>query len=135
MAKVPNSIEFCGIRLVRFGYRPRAAVKVYVGSTTLVLLKNGNVACSSDKPFEYEKRGYYRSPLDRGYVSKSLVDDLLKLGAVTKQDHKTHVALAYLRERTRKQRRAAEQIMIDAETLNIALPKKFQTALTKAGAL
>lgn len=119
MARGPNSVEFCGVKLVRWGYRPRRAVKVMLGYCTLALLKNGSVACSADSPFDNRKRGWRRDPQGQTYLNEHLANDLLELGAITKAQHTAHMAKFKARLTRRKIRAAANDILNNAGLLGI----------------
>jgi hypothetical protein len=121
MAKKPHSVEFCGVKLVRWGYRPRNCVKVVIGQYTLALLKNGAVACSSDKPFEVRSRAFMRDPDSYVFLSKYLADDLFALGAITAKVRDEHKQRISERLEKRKARDAATAVRDGAKLFGISL--------------
>jgi hypothetical protein len=127
-----NSVQFMGVKLVRFGYRPRRVVKVVRdGYSTYAALSNGTVACSNDKLFE--SNAMYVQPGDE-YLNERLANALRNLNIITAEQHEKHLSKIFEKKRRRNQREAAGQFADGAKTLGIKLTATQRRQMNKARA-
>jgi hypothetical protein len=125
MAKESHSVEFCGIKLVRWGYRPRRAVRVYQGNYAVALNPNGSVAVSADSPFEYRYSG-------KPWLNRRLAEDLRDIKAISDLAFREHIKLCDVADLARKRRDAVDEIERAAEIIGLRLTKAQRTKLKKA---
>lgn len=118
-------IEFCGIRLVRWGYRPRRAKVVYQGYYAVCLNPNGSAAVSADDPFKHH-------PSEKPYLNRRLATDLFEIKAISRGAFEGHIAACDAADKTRKRRDARDELEIAAEILGIKFTKAQRTKIRKA---
>lgn len=116
-----SSIEFCGVKLIRLGAKPRRAIKIVYADYLVALLPNGTCGISTKSPFEFprtareQRRGYY--------LNADLAENLFRLGVISAKVCQKHKFEANREAKNCDARRAADDLEYDAERAGITLTK------------
>jgi hypothetical protein len=121
-----HTVEFCGIKLVKWGSRPRLATKVLIRTCTLALTPDGSVACNWDSPFK-------RRPANEGpYLNADLAADLHALGVIDNATLKRHAAEFAARKAIRDGKDASWRIEKAADALGIKFTRDQRKTINAA---
>lgn len=125
MASKARSFEFCGRKIVQWGYRPRRAVKVHRGHFLVALCPSGLVAVDAERIFKH--RGDLHPT-----TQQRLASDLYEVGAITIAEMK-HAHQRASEARAAKERRdTVATFESAADELGIALSKRQLAKLARA---
>lgn len=117
MTRGPHTIDFCGIKLVRWGYRSRRAVRVHKGTYSVALCPNGSVAVDMDSAFERRRDS-------KPYTNRRLAIDLRDLKAISTEQFSAHVSLCDSADSAKECQTARYEIENAAEILGITFTKE-----------
>lgn len=125
MSGKAQSFEFCGRKIVPWGYRARRAVKVYRGFHLVALCPSGAVAVDADRLFKSD-----------GALSPSarhrLAADLFEVGAISARCCDEQQKIAHAGEIAKRRKEAADEIAEHAETLGVKFTKAQAQRIAKA---
>lgn len=140
MSRRANSFNFCGVKVVRWGVRKRKVTHVYRGFNTVALVvyargplgDNPTAAVALDNNAIFDR--YVSDTYGRGrvYTNGRLAQDLLALGAITKEVYDRHMLIVNARNNARDVIEAADMIEKYLALLKVKLTAAQQRRIVSA---